>query len=470
MSRPVIALYSLIALIGCVPEIRTSPADVPNAGDLASALDLPIDQPLADVTGDGNEGGQGDAGQPDVTLVDVQTRDVVSPMDVVNDAGSVTDASTDRTLPSEATVPSDDGHDVGVEDRSCGVCVAANAVVSCVAGSCRIDRCNAGFGDCNARYDDGCEIALDTIMNCGGCGMSCGASSLCIAGACVTQRSCPVSGERGCGLVNVPGGSFQLGSPEASTGEPLAGRVSVSSMLVDSHEVTVARFRRFWVAGHPNVSTPVHYPGGNEISVGTVREPLDPASGAVCNWTVSAGMRESHPINCVDWSTAQAFCVWDGARLPTEAELEFISRIRSVAGLPSPRRYPWGDEDPVTMFAIYPRPTPCDRAQIDNCVGEDGARTRRVGSFPGTGGLFDLAGNVIEWAADVRATYGVAPCWGPTPVDLHDPVCSISGDGRSLRGGGFRATAPSVLLGANRDTRIVTSVEDELGFRCVRSP
>ena len=261
-----------------------------------------------------------------------------------------------------------------------------------------------------------------------------------------------------------------MGSTEASTGEPLAGRVSVSSMVVDSHEVTVARFRRFWVAGHPMVTTPVHYPGGIDLSAGMVREPQNMASGAVCNWTVSAGMREAHPINCIDWSTAQAFCAWDGARLPTEAELEYISRFRNVAGLSSPRRYPWGDEDPVEMSAIYPRPTPCERAQFQNCVGEDGARTRRVGSFSGSGGLFDLSGNVMEWAADVPATYGIAPCWGPTPVDLHDPVCSITGDGRSLRGGSFRAGIAVVLLGASRDARIVTSVEDELGFRCVRSP
>jgi formylglycine-generating enzyme required for sulfatase activity len=270
--------------------------------------------------------------------------------------------------------------------------------------------------------------------------------------------------------VSASGGSFQLGSAGATGGEPLAGQVSVSSILVDTHEVTVARFRRFWVAGHPATTAPVHYPGGVDVPVGTVREPLNPSSGSLCNWTTSVGSREAHPLNCVDWSTAQSFCVWDGARLPTEAELEYLSRIRSVAGFPSPRRYPWGDENPIDNPMGIPRSVPCERAQFQLCAGDDGAATRRVGSFPGSGGLFDLSGNVAEWAADVNEPYGSVPCWGPTPVDLHDPLCGVAGTGRSLRGGSFRSGATFVLLGASRDSRIASSLEDELGFRCVRSP
>jgi formylglycine-generating enzyme required for sulfatase activity len=383
MSRPLIVLCSLIALVGCVPEIRTSPADVPDAGDLGPVLDVPVDLPGSEVSADGTLADLGDAGEPDGTTGDVQSRDVVNPMDVLSDVGSGADASTDRTLPSEAAVPADGGADARVEDRSCGVCTAANAVTSCIAGACQIDHCNAGFGDCNSRYEDGCEVTLDSVENCGRCGAACDATGLCAGGRCVTQRSCPLSGERGCGIVSTPGGSFQLGSVGATGGEPLAGQVSVSSLLVDTHEVTVARFRRFWVAGHPATTAPVHYPGGAEVPVGMVREPLNPSSGSLCNWTTSVGSREAHPVNCVDWSTAQSFCVWDGARLPTEAELEYLSRIRSIAGFPSPRRYPWGDENPIDSPMGIPRSIPCERAQFQLCAGDDGAPTRRVGSFPG---------------------------------------------------------------------------------------
>ena len=251
---------------------------------------------------------------------------------------------------------------------------------------------------------------------------------------------------------------------------PLDGRVSVSSLLIDSHEVTVARFRRFWVAGHPMPTTPVHYPGGVDLPVGMVREPVSPRTKSVCNWIPAAGTREAHPINCVDWATAQSFCVWDGGRLPTEAEFEYVSRIRPVAGYPSPRRYPWGDENPIERSSASPGFPPCELAQFQSCVGDTGALTRLVGSFPDNGGVFDLAGNVSEWAADSPDTYGFAPCWGPTPVDLHDPLCTVVSGTRSVRGGGFQAGGAEPLLGASRDARAITPAEDGNGLRCVRSP
>jgi formylglycine-generating enzyme required for sulfatase activity len=293
---------------------------------------------------------------------------------------------------------------------------------------------------------------------------------VCVGNRCLTQRSCPLGEERGCGLVDVAGGGLQLGSSETSTAEPLLGRVTLSAMVVDAHEVTVARFRRYWGAGHPAPTMPVRYPNGITLAIDTVREPVYDASGMRCNWSATAPSREVHPINCVDWSTAMAFCAWDGARLPTEAEFEFLSRARPVSGLPVPRRYPWGDEDPPERSTIDYTATRCTIAQFVACLGDDGAWTRRVGSFPASGGLFDLSGNVKEWAADGHAYYGSSPCWGPTPVSLQDPVCPAGLGTRMLRGGGSRAVSSNSLLGASRDMRAPTDIEDDTGFRCVRSP
>lgn len=59
----------------------------------------------------------------------------------------------------------------------CGACATAcapmNATPDCGGGVCRIDRCGAGFGDCNSSAGDGCEVALDSTLNCGGCGIRC---------------------------------------------------------------------------------------------------------------------------------------------------------------------------------------------------------------------------------------------------------------------------------------------------------
>ena len=467
MSRPIIVLCSLIALVGCVPEIRTSPEDVPDGGDLGPGFDVPADLPGPDVSADGTVSDLGDAGAPDGASGDVQVRDIATQMDVSSDAGSDTDVTTDRTLPSEATVPADGGADAGAEDRSCGVCIAMNAMASCIAGVCRIDRCNAGFGDCNSRYEDGCEVTLDSTMNCGRCGMACGASSLCVAGACVGQRSCPSGPELGCGLVSVPGGTYSFGTRSAQGSDgPIT--VTVSALLVDTHEVTVARFRRFWEAGHPVPTSAIRYPGGGSRTVTVVSEPSEAiaAGGRTCTWSAMPTGAESLPINCVTWETAMAFCTWDGGRLPTEAEYEFIAVGRPLAGTTVPRRYPWGDQVPAGDYGARN----CDRAQLYGCTGDDRSNVRRVGSFPSVGGIFDLSGNVSEWQADNGTNLSTSDC-------LHlgreyvDPLC-LAGmlDQRVARGGSLNTNIPQQVLSAAREILFPTTNDESHGFRCVRSP
>src|SRR5690606_4280510 len=58
-----------------------------------------------------------------------------------------------------------------------------------------------------------------------------------------------------------------------------------------------------------------------------------------CN--ASTANRWNHPINCVSWQQASAYCEAQGARLPTEAEWEFAARG------PDSRTYPWGNQTPT---------------------------------------------------------------------------------------------------------------------------
>jgi hypothetical protein len=56
----------------------------------------------------------------------------------------------------------------------CGVsCSRANASATCGTRMCRIATCNSGFGNCDSMDANGCENTLDSLENCGACGTIC---------------------------------------------------------------------------------------------------------------------------------------------------------------------------------------------------------------------------------------------------------------------------------------------------------
>jgi formylglycine-generating enzyme required for sulfatase activity len=306
-------------------------------------------------------------------------------------------------------------------------------------------------------------------MNCGGCRNVCAGGRICAAGMCVQQRSCPSAMTPGCGVVSLVGGSFTVGAPvNCSTmpSDPACGidaappvsDVRVSAFQLDAYEVTVARFRVFWADrvrdnGASLRASPVPYPNGTSVAwLGAGREPTGPAS---FNWSSTAGMREAHPMNGVDFWTAMEFCVWDGGRLPTEVEWEYAARGR-VTG----RIYPWGDVPPPVMMCT-------ERAHWALCSGEDGALTRRVGQFPSTPGPFyDLGGNVLEWTADTRSTSRTL-CWRGTV----DPLCQEAASGtaeRQIRGGSYFTVDTPSMRAASRATLNASAQSSVVGFRCAR--
>lgn len=99
------------------------------------------------------------------------------------------------------------------DPQNCGGCgnVCSNANITtptCAAGVCN-GACNTGFGDCNNnKLTDGCERALNTLTDCGGCGVACSpanasgatcASLTCNYGACTgTFQDCDNNRGNGC--------------------------------------------------------------------------------------------------------------------------------------------------------------------------------------------------------------------------------------------------------------------------------
>jgi len=228
------------------------------------------------------------------------------------------------------------------------------------------------------------------------------------------------------GFVLIPAGKFMMGcAPNDSScdsDEKPYHEVYLDAYYIQKHEVTVAEYREC-------------------VSAGACTKPN---TGSYCNWGKSG--RDDHPINCVDWHQAKAYCGWIGGRLPTEAEWE--KAARGTDGW----KYPWGDATATCEYAVmYRGGTGC---------GKD--RTWPVCSKPRGNspyGLCDTAGNVWEWVSD---WYG-ENYYSSSPRS--NPKGSSSGEYRVLRGGGWLGF-PRYLRASNRYWDSPSGRGDFVGFRC----
>ncbi len=291
-------------------------------------------------------------------------------------------------------------------------------------------------------------------------------AALCRAGDCVVPPSCqrlPATCGAGqathcCATAPVPGGSFKR-SYDGVNASYLDDKyvAKVSPFVLDTYEVTVGRFRAFFDSYAEN--TPKEGSGRNPSDgmdpgwSAAYPLPADAAalataiSGTGCTWTAAPSGYEHLPITCVDWYLAYAFCIYDGGRLPTEAEWNY-----AAAGGEEQRVYPWSnphDSAAITAsHAVYSVTAPAE-------VG------MRSPTGDGRWGHADLAGNAAEWVRDTYSSpYATTSC----------SDCANLGSGdKVLRGGAFSFGA-TTLFSSARTYNVPASRVRYAGFRCARAP
>lgn len=267
--------------------------------------------------------------------------------------------------------------------------------------------------------------------------------------------------------VCVDGGLFFLGDPAVfAYGEydavPEHAAV-MPALRVDRFEVTVGRFRKALDAG---LLAGVELPTVNDAGLDLASP--DPARH--CTFTSKPHNFDRHPLNCVSWATARAFCKAMGGDLPTEAQWEYVAAASGRQGRET--RYPWGSQEPTCARAVFGRARdlaggatecavdPADRGP--QALRENEASTGDVTPT----GVVGMAGNVREWTLDDYRPY-CSRCWFDAPLD--DPRCTADPTApRTVRGGDWAGDEDSMLAGLRNQALGADERSPRVGFRCVR--
>ncbi len=222
-------------------------------------------------------------------------------------------------------------------------------------------------------------------------------------------------------FVLIPGGEFLMGKEPGEDEKWIDNyihKIYVDSFYLDKYEVTNAQYYEFCqVTGHklPEFWGMDMFCSGHDYP--------------------------NHPVVGVTWADAQAYAEWKGFRLPTEAEWEYAARSGLIQ-----KNFPNGDQMDSSLANYYPtqgHPLP-------------------VGSYPPNNfGLYDMAGNIVEWVYDFYAKdyFLNSPYENP-----HGPQY---GKRRVIRGGGWRSGKSCNSVWFRQSLRPYW-VDFNVGFRCAK--
>jgi formylglycine-generating enzyme required for sulfatase activity len=261
----------------------------------------------------------------------------------------------------------------------------------------------------------------------------------------------------GIDMIYIPGGTFEMGSPETEEGHQSSESpqhiIKLPAFFMGKYPITQAQWKA--VADLPKVNLqlnpkPSHFNGNN------------------------------YPVENVSWHDAIEFCArlsqlsdWEYG-LPSEAQWEYACR----AGTTTPFHFGetigsdianYRAQDWDVSETIY-------RGQYgQGNLGEFRQKTTPVGSFKVANafGLYDMHGNVWEWCMDHwHENYANAPIDGSAWLDEHvSGSAQLDGNvledyARVLRGGSWYLD-PSICRSTARSRHMADVSYNDLSFRII---
>lgn len=236
-----------------------------------------------------------------------------------------------------------------------------------------------------------------------------------------------ITADDGAVLVYVPAGEFLMGSTYADTfaqdDEFPQHTVYLDAFWIDQYEVTNKQYAMC-------------------VEAGACNPPVNTSSADRESYFGNPEF-DDYPVIEMRWEDANAYCTWAGRSLPTEAQWE--KAARGTDG----RLFPWGNDNPNETLLNY-----------NQNIGD----TTKGGVYEGDKspyGVYDMAGNVMEWTNDrySQIYYSKSPAENPTGP--------ASGETYILRGGTLYSSRYVFVRVTDRSQGLAPQwYYKYIGFRC----
>jgi formylglycine-generating enzyme required for sulfatase activity len=239
-------------------------------------------------------------------------------------------------------------------------------------------------------------------------------------------------------------GRFRMGSSNGQKEELPVHQVTVESFEISKKEITNAQFVIF-----------LNQYGGDKVKSGPYSgEPIifeheRSLKKSGNKWQVASGF-EQHPVVCVTWYGASAYCDWLSQktdlqyRLPSEAEWEYAAK----EGMSQTQKYAGSDK----------------LGEVAWHAENSGAFSHPVGhKQPNSLGCYDMTGNVWEWCSDAwHESYIDAPSTGEAWTESGNEHVGVIRGGSWDSDYNFCRTTFRLRYNRAKEANII-------GFRIVRS-